>query len=484
MTIKRRLFISNILMLIMPIILTLFISSFLLFIFMGVTGTRDMQSLRSGDLFYRVIGDVDSLAEKWLNNNDFSIISSDIDLFNKQHQLGGVTLSVFKESELLYPKTEVSNSVPEMALTQEGTYTLIVDNTAVYRISSGEYTVILLDNNFMNNYKKGIGEYFNKGIIFFFFIIVIIILINRFLTRFVFRSIMTPLDTLINGVHQIRDGNLSYRIGYDRKDEFAVVCSDFNEMAQQLSDMVNARQKDETNRRELIAGISHDLRTPLTSIKAYVEGIEKGVASTPQAQRRYFDTIKNKVADLEYIINQLFLFSKLDIGEFPFRLEQIDIGKELKYTINSLVNEYENKGLFVSLIQSTENVYVKIDVVQFRNVIHNILENSLKYKNEEYAVTKITCREAGTDVVITLSDNGPGVPQDALEKLFDVFYRNDSSRKDPNKGSGLGLAITAKIIERLDGRIEAENVAKGGLAIVITLPIYKRGEKIEKNIDY
>lgn len=114
------------------------------------------------------------------------------------------------------------------------------------------------------------------------------------------RSITTPLDALVHGVRQIRDGNLEYRIEYDGKDEFAQVVDDFNEMAQRLQDMVNARQKDDENRRALIAGISHDLRTPLTSIKGYVEGLEKGVANSPQMRREYLDTIRQKTDDLEH----------------------------------------------------------------------------------------------------------------------------------------------------------------------------------------
>lgn len=306
--------------------------------------------------------------------------------------------------------------------------------------------------------------------------ITIIYFTNRFLTKFVFTKVAQPLEVLSDGVHQIRDGNLDHRINYDAEDEFKPICEDFNEMAVRLSDMVNARQKDETNRRELIAGISHDLRTPLTSIKAYLEGLEKGVASTPETQKRYLDTIKSKTNDLEYIINQLFTFSKLDVGDFPFHPEVIDIGQELDGFVACHEKEYDEKGLKLLLIQNVENVCVKIDVVQFRNVIYNILENSVKYKGAEHVETKITCREDRDNVIIILMDNGPGVLKEALTKMFDVFYRSDESRNDPSKGSGLGLAISKRIIERLGGTIKADNIPESGLAIEISLPKYG-GEK-------
>jgi hypothetical protein len=174
----------------------------------------------------------------------------------------------------------------------------------------------------------------------------------------------------------------NYRIAYAARDEFAGVCADFNEMAGRFLDMVNARQKDDENRRELIAGISHDLRTPLTSIKAYIEGLEAGVAATPESRARYINTIKSKAGDLEHIIAQLFLFSKLDIGSFPFRMETFDIGLALSEFVKTAGEEYRQKGLCLDLAENTRGIRVTADRVQLGNVFANILENSVKYGNK------------------------------------------------------------------------------------------------------
>jgi len=377
-----------------------------------------------------------------------------------------------------------------------GEYIFITDDISVYLTENNQYVMVLPDEAdipaFFTGYFILVQRYFVPAL-FMLFLLTIVYLTNRALTRFVFRGIITPIETLVSGVHEIRDGNLEYRIDYENNDEFSAVCAAFNEMARRLSDMVNQKQKDENSRRELIAGISHDLRSPLTVIKAYLEGIETGVASTPEAKQHYFDMIKNKTSDLEYIIKQLFLFSKLDIGDFPFHLEQIDIGRELNYFVNCHAIEYQEKGLAISLIktfendenikndENTENLYADIDVVQFRNVIYNILENSLKYKEHETAEVKIACnKDSGGYLKIILTDNGPGIPEEYLEKLFDVFYRNDASRNNPSQGSGLGLAISKKIIERLGGQIKAGNAPGGGLIIEITLPASKL-EKLEKS---
>ncbi|GHV71440.1 hypothetical protein AGMMS49928_23180 [Spirochaetia bacterium] len=235
-------------------------------------------------------------------------------------------------------------------------------------------------------------------------------------------------------------------------------------------------EKYENNRRELLAGISHDLRTPLTSIKAYLEGIETGVASTEEKRKNYFNIIKNKTGDLEHIINQLFLFSKLDIGEYPVTMQKIDLGHTLSEMLNELTDEYGRRGLTITQGQNVENVFVNADYLQLRNVIINILENSVKYKNTETGVLSVNCSASDTAAVITLTDKGPGVPREDLEKLFDVFYRADPSRNSEKKGSGLGLAIADKTIRRMGGTIHAELPVNGGLSIVISLPVIQDKE--------
>ncbi|GHU61912.1 hypothetical protein FACS189445_4400 [Spirochaetia bacterium] len=233
-------------------------------------------------------------------------------------------------------------------------------------------------------------------------------------------------------------------------------------------------EKYENNRRELIAGISHDLRTPLTSIKAYLEGIETGVASTPEKQHTYFATIKSKTNDLEHIINQLFLFSKLDIGEYPMNIQKIDLGRTLTEMLGELADEYGRRRLVIiqdDVPSRGETIFVNADYLQLRNVIINILENSVKYKNTEKGVITVSYSVSGSTAEITLTDDGPGVPPEAVDKLFDVFYRTDPARNNEKKGSGLGLAIAEKTIRRMGGTIHAELPKTGGLSIVITLPL-------------
>jgi signal transduction histidine kinase len=291
--------------------------------------------------------------------------------------------------------------------------------------------------------------------------------INLLLTFRIIRNILNSLKILSEGVRQVHSNNLAYRIAYHADDEFHPVCEAFNEMAGRLEKSVAQQHKDEANRRELIAGISHDLRTPLTSIKGCLEGLETGVASTPEMKKHYFTTVKRKTSDMEHIIEQLFLFSKLDMNEFPLSLRRVALMPVIADMIEEAAQEYDGRGLDIHIAESRQDVVVSADTLLLRNVLINILENSVRYKTKKRAFMEISADIVNNSVFLRFTDDGPGVPAETLEKLFDVFYRSDPSRN--KKGSGIGLAISRKIIELMGGTIHAELPDSGGLAVVIRL---------------
>lgn len=292
---------------------------------------------------------------------------------------------------------------------------------------------------------------------------------NRFLIRFVFQKINGPLTVLSDGVREIGDGNLDYRIAYREKDEFAPVCKAFNEMAERLKVSVERTRQDEKSRKELLAGISHDLRSPLTSIRAYVEGLMDGVAKTPEARRRYLMTVKTKADDIDRMVSQLFLFSKLDMAEYPMAARTFRLDEFVAALVAETEEEYRSKGLEVT-VEAFCPVSVTADRELLRRVLANIMDNSAKYKTMAICRLRISIEDARENCRIILSDDGPGVPEEALPKLFDAFYRSDPARKNPAGGSGLGLAIAARMVERMSGTITAGNITAGGLEITIILP--------------
>ena len=467
MTIERRLFLSNIMMIAIPLLVGIaaaWATDVVLSKLEYYDDRRTPKTIRFSNARWKAR----ALIEEWQKSPDIGLMLEDTRRFNEESG-GNPELAVYRDKEPLSPKFRSGTAV-KLALSANCGM-VITDGMAAYSETVGEYRVVLSDGDFfsMPPEQRRKTEAI-RGAVLLLCVVSVTLLANRFLTQFVFKRIVSSLDTLTYGVRQIRDGNLEYRIVYTEQDEFSAVCSDFNEMAARLLDSVNARQRDEASRKELIAGISHDLRTPLTSVKAYIEGIEQGLASEPEARARYIDTIKRKTRDLEQIIESLFLFSKLDLGEFPYRMEQVCLDEELSGMVAGLKDEYGRRGLDISPVRGEAGASVKIDMVQMRCAVINIFENSVKYKHQERAEMDIRVSDDGQNVILSLTDNGPGVPPEALGKLFDVFYRSDVSRSDPGRGSGLGLAITAKIIESFGGSIRAELPEGGGLAVIITLP--------------
>lgn len=304
-------------------------------------------------------------------------------------------------------------------------------------------------------------------------IIISVWLTDRFLISFVFRRIEEPLDILSKGVSELRDGNLSYRISYEHADEFSPVCAGFNAMAAHLKDSVESVKQHEANRTELIAEISHDLRTPITSILAYVEGLLDGIAATPDMQQKYLLTIRQKAQDLEHLISQLFLLSKLELADFPVHTETCDLRDTVHGIVQSCRDEY-NETLCIITEQESGAAGTGITVAADRDLLmricQNVIGNSVKYRTHDPAQVKVSVADKDGNAVLTLSDDGPGVPAESLSRLFTEFYRCDSARRDTAEGSGLGLAIAAKAVQRMNGTIRAENNESGGFSVIITLP--------------
>ena len=285
----------------------------------------------------------------------------------------------------------------------------------------------------------------------------------------IYKKLIVPLELLSYGAEQIKNGNLDFEMNYESDDEFKQVCGDFDEMRLRLKDSVDSQLKYEEDRKQLVVGISHDLRTPLTAIKGYVEGLIDGIANTPEKQKKYLNTIYTKACDMDMLVDRLFLFSKLDTGNFPFKFDKINIKEYMKSFYNHAKDEFYGKDIELFFESKCDDLcMVKIDCQEMNRVLLNIVENSVKYKGNSIGEIKIQLYEKEDSVVLEISDNGKGVEEEELSNLFVSFYRGDAARTNPNEGSGLGLAIAKNIVEAHGGKIEAYNM--DGLTINITLP--------------
>lgn len=294
-------------------------------------------------------------------------------------------------------------------------------------------------------------------------LILTILFTNVYLTRELFSHISKPLDILVEGVERIRSGDLDHPICYSEPDEFKAACDAVDMMAAKLKASLEAEQRRQQSSKELIAGMSHDLKSPLTSIRAYTEALLEGVADTPEAQKKYLGTIYTKESEMEHMVARLLEFSKLELSEYPTKAESFELKSELEHIVSAMSPEAE-----IDLSGVTE-AQVTADREQLRRVAENIIGNSVKYCPERARID-ISSQCADGFVRIKFSDNGPGVPDEALPKLFDLFYRADPARVAPGSGSGLGLSIVKRSVEQMGGHAFAEKSVNGGLCIVIDLP--------------
>ena len=233
---------------------------------------------------------------------------------------------------------------------------------------------------------------------------------NFYLTRSLFRHISAPLQTLVAGVERIRGSNLESPIGYTAEDEFKPACDAVDAMAARLKASLDAQSRQQQQRQELIAGMSHDLKSPLTSIRAYTEGLLDGVAKDEAARTRYLQTIYAKESELEALVNRLFSFAKLDLDEAPADLVPLDIAG----TLQSIVDSCDAEALDVRLGELPEG-RVLADRELLTRSIANLLDNSRKY-GAGYAI--VSAEVTAKDVCISVTDNGPGVDPAQLEKIF------------------------------------------------------------------
>lgn len=243
---------------------------------------------------------------------------------------------------------------------------------------------------------------------------------NLYLTKHLFRHIQKPLDILVSGVKRIQERNLDAPIGYVVPDEFKPACDAVDEMAARLKTSLEAQSRQQ-QKQELIAGMSHDLKSPLTSIRAYTEGLLGGVAKDEQTQARYLQTIYAKETEIETLVNRPFSFAKLDLSEAPAKPEALEISG----TFAEIAAGFEAEGLDVRLDDLPDET-VMADRELLSRCMSNLLDNSRKYGASHVV---ISADISGDTVSISVSDDGPGVEASQLEKIFELGYRTDSARQ-------------------------------------------------------
>ena len=267
---------------------------------------------------------------------------------------------------------------------------------------------------------------------------------------------MEPLAALSDGAERIRNHNLTQDIVYSGDMEFENVCHSFNEMRAAIQEGQEKNWKYEKARTDMIAGISHDLRTPLTAIRGTIKALLDGVAATPKRQQKFLETAYRRAGDMDVLLNQLFYVSKLETGNMPFTLSTIELSAFIKNYVRGKQELLENEQIEMTADTKEVTSYVSVDAEQLQRIFDNLLENSIKYGAVTPLEIRISLERSDRGFSICFSDNGTGVAEEKLPYIFDEFYRADESR-NRKEGNGLGLYIVKYLIEVMGGRVWAEN---------------------------
>ena len=306
-------------------------------------------------------------------------------------------------------------------------------------------------------------------------IIVVLILTGILLTSWLNQGIIKPMISLKNAMMRIEQGDLETPATTVEKGEVGELFEGFEKMRVRLKNSEEEKIRTEEANKELIRNISHDLKTPITSIKGYVEGIMDGVADTPEKMEKYIKTIYNKAGDMDYLIDELTMFSKIDANQIPYQFHRMNVGDYFSDCAEEVGLDLETKGIGFSYeCDCDPGVEIYADPEQLKRVINNIISNSVKYKKD--GDSRITLKVSLQDekyVLVEIEDNGKGISGKELEKVFQRFYRTDASRNSKQGGSGIGLSIARKVVEDHEGSIWATGEEGVGLTIHFTLPIYK-----------
>ena len=293
----------------------------------------------------------------------------------------------------------------------------------------------------------------------------------------IYRSIAVPLVKLKKATKNIKEGNLDFVLEVEGNDEFSQLCQDFEEMRKRLKESTEEKILMDKENKELISNISHDLKTPITAVKGYVEGIMDGVADTPEKMDRYVRTIYNKTNEMDHLINELTFYSKIDTNRIPYTFSKLNVEDYFSDCAEELGLEMETRGIELVYANYVEKgVQVIAGGEQIRRVIHNIVSNAIKYMEKPKGIIQLRVKDVGDFIQVEIEDNGKGIAAKDLPYIFDRFYRTDVSRNSSKGGSGIGLSIVKKIMEDHGGKVWA--TSRLGIGTIMYFVLRKYQENI------
>ncbi len=305
-------------------------------------------------------------------------------------------------------------------------------------------------------------------------IVLILVFTSLMLTQWIHKEVFRPINELNIAMTKIKEGNFGYMLQTKSGGEIGDLYRNYEDMRLRLKENAEENVEQEKKNKELVSNISHDLKTPITAIKGYVEGIMDGVADTPEKMDKYIKTIYNKANDMDRLINELTIYSGIDNHRIPYNFHRINVADYFGDCVEEVGLDLESKNIqlnYTNLVD--QETLVIADPEQMKKVINNIISNSVKYMDKQHGVIDIRILDELDSIQIEIEDNGKGIAQKDLGKIFERFYRTDASRNSLQGGSGIGLSIVKKIIEDHGGYIWATSREGEGTCMHFVIRKYR-----------
>lgn len=290
----------------------------------------------------------------------------------------------------------------------------------------------------------------------------------------IYGGIISPINKLQEAAKNVKEGNLNFELKPEKDDEMGQLMMAFEDMRMRLKDNAEEKLKNDRESKELISNISHDLKTPITAIKGYVEGIRDGVADTPEKMEKYLGTIYNKANEMNTLINELTLYAKIDTNRIPYNFSPLSVNAYFNDCAEEIAMELDSKNIefgYFNYVEGDQKIIA--DPEQLKRVINNIVGNSQKYMEREHGLINLRIKDVGDFIQVELEDNGKGIAAKDLPNIFDRFYRTDASRNSSKGGSGIGLSIVKKIVEDHGGKIWATSREGTGTVMYFVIRKYQ-----------
>ncbi len=305
-------------------------------------------------------------------------------------------------------------------------------------------------------------------------IVLILLFTSLMLTRWIQKGVFEPVNKLNTAMQNIKEGNFDYVLQTDLQGEIGDLYSNYEDMRLRLKESTEEKYQHEKDNKELISNITHDLKTPITAIKGYMEGIMDGVADTPEKMEKYIRTVYNKANDMDRLINELTVYSGIDSNRIQYNFHRINVADYFGDCVEEVGLDLESKNIelnYSNLVD--EDAKIIADPEQMKKVINNIIGNSIKYMDKDKGVIDIRILDETDSIHVEIEDNGKGIAAKDLSNIFERFYRTDASRNSSQGGSGIGLSIVKKIIEDHGGYVWASSKEGEGTCIHFVIRKYK-----------